>query len=162
VNLARVCNVLVNTDGRDIGSLSRKIMRKLRTIRRTRWKAARAAAPDDGADGALVFPDGMRVRLSGEYSRMINSFRSLGLGLVLASVLIYLLLVALFRSFFGPLIILFAIPLGLIGVLAMLFVTRTTLNVQSCMGVIFMVGIVVANGVLLVDFANKQRRAGAA
>jgi multidrug efflux pump subunit AcrB len=61
----------------------------------------------------------------------------------------------------GPLIIMFTVPLGLIGVLTMLFVTGTTLNVQSEMGVIFLVGIVVSNGVLLVDFANRQRRLGA-
>src|SRR5205807_1811716 len=71
------------------------------------------------------------------------------------------LLVALFRSFVGPFIIMFTVPLGLIGVPTMLFVTRTTLNVQSEMGVIFLVGIVVSNGVLLVDFANKQRKQGA-
>jgi len=61
----------------------------------------------------------------------------------------------------GPFIIMFTVPLGLIGVLIILFVTRTTLNVQSAMGVIFLVGIVVSNGVLLVDFANKQRLLGA-
>src|SRR5205085_9747579 len=85
----------------------------------------------------------------------------LGFGLLMAAVLVYLLLVALFRSWVGPFIIMFAVPLGLIGVLAILFLTRTTLNVQSCMGVIFMVGIVVSNSVLLVDFANKQRKLGA-
>jgi len=103
----------------------------------------------------------MRLNLRGEYARMNESFGSLGLGLAGAAVLVYLLLVVLFRSFVGPLIIMFTIPLGLIGVLTMLFATHTTLNVQSGMGVIFMVGIVVANGVLLVDFANKQRRTGA-
>src|SRR5438105_99258 len=82
-------------------------------------------------------------------------------GFALAVLLVYLLLVALFRSYLGPLIILCAVPLGLIGVLAMLFLTRTTLNVQSSMGVIFMVGIVVANGVLLMDFANQLRGQGA-
>src|SRR5256885_7227335 len=91
---------------------------------------------------------------------MNESLRSLGGGLVMASVLVYLLLVALFRSFVGPFIIMFTVPLGLIGVLAMLFFTKTTLNVQSSMGVIFLVGIVVSNGVLLVDFANKQHRPG--
>ncbi len=73
----------------------------------------------------------------------------------------YLLQVALFRSWVGPFIIMLTVPLGLIGVLAMLFVTRTTLNVQSAMGVIFLVGIAVNNGVLLVEFANKQRKLGA-
>src|SRR5947209_2070690 len=79
----------------------------------------------------------------------------------MAAVLVYLLQVALFRSWVGPFIIMFTVPLGLIGVMIMLFVTRTTLNVQSAMGVIFLVGIAVNNGVLLVEFANKQRKQGA-
>jgi multidrug efflux pump subunit AcrB len=88
-------------------------------------------------------------------------FGDLGIGLILASILVYFLMVPLFRSYMGPFIIMFTVPLGLIGVLTMLFVTRTTLHVQSAMGVIFLVGIVVSNGVLLVDFANKQRQLGA-
>jgi len=75
-------------------------------------------------------------------------------------VLVYLLQVALFRSWVGPFIIMFTVPLGLIGVLTMLLLTHTTLNVQSQMGFIFLVGIAVNNGVLLVEFANKQRKAG--
>src|SRR5438445_4422973 len=92
---------------------------------------------------------------------MNESFSSLGKGLIMAALLVYLLMVPLFRSYLGPFIIMFTEPLGLIGVLAMLFVTRATLNVQSEMGVIFLVGIVVSNGVLLVDFANRQRQLGA-
>jgi multidrug efflux pump subunit AcrB len=69
-------------------------------------------------------------------------------------------MVPLFRSFVSPLIILFTVPLGLIGVLATLWLTKTTLNVQSMVGVIFLVGIVVSNGVLLVDFANRRRKSG--
>jgi CzcA family heavy metal efflux pump len=139
-NLARVFNVLVNTEGRDIGGVAKDIEKKLRD---------------------LAVPAGMRWKLRGEYSRMNDSFGSLSFGLIMAAILVYLLLVALFRSYLGPFIIMFAVPLGLIGVLLMLFLTRTTLNVQSSMGVIFMVGIVVSNSVLLVDFANKQRRLGA-
>jgi multidrug efflux pump subunit AcrB len=144
VNLARVFDVQVNTEGRDIGGLAQDIQKRI-----------------DELKAAGKVPAGIRVELKGEYERMGQSFGSLGLGLVLAAVLVYLLLVALFRSFLGPFIIMFAVPLGLIGVLTMLFVTRTTLNVQSSMGVIFMVGIVVSNSVLLVDFANKQRKQGA-
>jgi multidrug efflux pump subunit AcrB len=140
VALARVYDVMVNTEHRDIGSVARDIQQKLH---------------------GLDIPTGMRINLKGEYSRMNESFGSLGFGLAMAAVLVYLLLVALFRSFQGPFIIMFAVPLGLIGVLTMLYVTHTTLNVQSSMGVIFMVGIVVSNGVLLVDFANKQRKQGA-
>jgi multidrug efflux pump subunit AcrB len=92
---------------------------------------------------------------------MNESTFDLASGLVLATLLVYLLQVALFRSWVGPFIIMFTVPLGLIGVLAMLFVTHTTLNVQSQMGVIFLVGIAVNNGVLLCDFANQQRKRGA-
>ncbi|MBI3407981.1 MAG: efflux RND transporter permease subunit [Planctomycetes bacterium] len=141
VNLARVFNVLVNVEDRDLGGVAEEIKLRIPEL----------ADP----------PAGMRVALRGEYSRMQESFGSLGFGLAMAAVLVYLLLVSLFRSFVGPFIIMFAVPLGLIGVLAMLFLSHTTLNVQSSMGVIFMVGIVVANSVLLVDFANKQRKLGA-
>jgi multidrug efflux pump subunit AcrB len=112
------------------------------------------------AKGEAVLSDGMRWQMRGEYERMNESFLNLALGLAGAAVLVYLLQVALFRSWGGPFIIMFTVPLGLIGVLAMLFVTRTSLNVQSEMGVIFLVGIAVNNGVLLVEFANKQRKAG--
>jgi len=72
-------------------------------------------------------------------------------------VLLSLIMVAQFRSFLAPFVILFAVPLGLIGVLVMLAVTGTTLNVQSFMGVIFMIGIAVSNSILLVEFANRRR-----
>jgi multidrug efflux pump subunit AcrB len=140
VGLARVLNVLVNTRRRDVGSVARDIDARL---------------------AELTVPSDMRIQLKGEYGRMKDSFHDLGKGLVYASVLVYLLLVALFRSYLGPFIIMFTVPLGLIGVLITLFVTKTTLNVQSSMGVIFLVGIVVSNGVLLVDFANKLRKEGA-
>jgi CzcA family heavy metal efflux pump len=140
VGLARTFDVLVNTEGRDVGSVASDVSRAIKDVE---------------------LPAGMRLSLQGEYRRMTDSFGSLGFGLAMAAVLVYLLLVPLFRSYVGPLIIMFAVPLGLIGVLLMLFLTHTTLNVQSSMGVIFMVGIVVSNGVLLVDFANKQRKLGA-
>ncbi len=76
---------------------------------------------------------------------------------MLAIVLIYLIMVAQFRSFLDPFMILFAVPLGVIGVLAILFVTGTTINVQSFMGTIFMVGVAVSNSILLVEFANRLR-----
>ena len=97
---------------------------------------------------------GAMIELSGEYSRMQETFRSLGFGLILATMLIYFLMAALFKSYVTPLVILFAVPLGLVGVVAMLYLTNTAINVQSLLGVIFMVGIVVSNTVLLVDFAR--------
>lgn len=139
VGLKRVVNVLVNTENRDIGSLAADIETALKPIE---------------------LPEGMKIELKGEYARMTESARSLGVGLALASVLVYLLMVPLMRSFVQPLIIMAAVPLGLIGVLLMLWATGTTLNVQSEMGVIFLVGIVVAQGVLLIDFANQLRKQG--
>ncbi len=97
------------------------------------------------------------IELSGEYSRMQDTFRSLGFGLILATMLIYFLMAALFKSYLTPLVILFAVPLGLVGVIVMLYLTDTAINVQSLLGVIFMVGIVVSNTVLLVDFAQNLR-----
>jgi len=136
----RTFDVLVNTEGRDLGGVAAAIDRRLQ---------------------GLEIPEGMHIHRKGEYEQMNSSFRDLAMGLALAALLVYLLQVALFRSWVGPFIIMFTVPLGLIGVLGMLYFTHTTLNVQSAMGVIFLVGIAVNNGVLLVDFANKQRKAGA-
>lgn len=170
VSLARVFDVLVNTEKRDIGTVARELQKKLKALQREEWSRRAGGVPPlvhdaptklvEAQTGALRFPGGMRVSLKGEYSRMTASFSSLGYGLAMAAILVYLLLVALFRSYLGPFIIMFTVPLGLIGVLTALFLTHTTLNVQSEMGVIFLVGIVVSNGVLLVDFANKQRKLG--
>src|SRR5262249_29133785 len=146
VNLARVFDVLVNTRNRDIGGVAGDIQSRLKDLQQAVWtqeSSHGAKTPAVLENQGLIFPNGMRVNLRGEYGRMVDSFGSLGFGLAMASILVYLLLVVLFRSFLSPLIIMFAIPLGLIGVLAMLFFTHTTLNVQSSMGVIFMVGIVV-------------------
>jgi len=88
---------------------------------------------------------------------MRESFGSLGFGLILAGTLIFPIMVAQFRSFLDPFIIMFAVPLGIVGVLLMLWGTGTTLNVQSFMGVIFMIGIAVTNSILLVEFANRLR-----
>jgi len=97
------------------------------------------------------------VRMRGEVASMQESFSSLGFGLLMAAVLIYLLMVAQFGSFLDPFVIMFAVPLGMIGVLVTLFLTGTTINVQSFLGVIFMVGIAVSNSILLVEFANRLR-----
>lgn len=140
---ARVYNVLVNIDNRDVGSVVGDIQRELERMQQEK-----------------LIPERVRVRVTGEYSSMVDSFRTLSLGLALASLFVYFLLVALFRTFLGPFIIMFTVPMGLIGVLTTLHLTGTTLNVESGMGVIFLVGIAVSNGVLLVDFANHRRKEG--
>src|SRR5206468_995896 len=96
-------------------------------------------------------------QMRGEVKSMRESFVSLGFGFALAVVLVYLVMVFQFRSFLDPFIVMFAVPLGLIGVAWMLFATGTHLNIQSVMGMIMMVGIVVSFSVLLVEFANRVR-----
>jgi hydrophobic/amphiphilic exporter-1 (mainly G- bacteria), HAE1 family len=105
-------------------------------------------------------PDGVRIRLGGMVEGMQASFRSFGLGLILALVLLYLILVAQFRSFRDPVLILLAVPPGIAGVLFFLYVTGTTLNVQSLMGVVMMVGMVVSNSILIVEFAHRLQEDG--
>ena len=89
---------------------------------------------------------------------MQDTFRNLGVGLVLASLLIYFLMVALDKSFIVPLAVMLIVPLCLIGILPMLCVTGSAINVQSLLGFIFIVGIKVANTVLMTDYAQELRR----
>jgi multidrug efflux pump subunit AcrB len=91
---------------------------------------------------------------------MQNSFRSFGLGLLLAILLVYLILVAQFSSFIDPFLIVLAVPTGLVGVVISLAVTGTTLNIQSLMGIVMLQGMVVSNSILIVDFANVLRSEG--
>jgi len=110
--------------------------------------------------GNTKLPEGVRVNLRGSVQNMRASFQSFGVGLILAVILVYLILVAQFASFLDPFIILLAVPPGLAGVLLFLLVTGTTLNVMSLMGVVMMVGIVVSNSILIVEFARQMRHQG--
>lgn len=139
VNIVRVIDLYANVQGRDIGSVAGEIQKRI---------------------DSLEVPSGYRVQMRGEVSSMKESFQSLTFGLVLAAMLVYLVMVAQFQSFLDPFIIMFAVPLGLIGVIWMLLLTGTTLNIQSFMGTIFMVGIAVSNSILLVEFANRLMRDG--
>jgi multidrug efflux pump subunit AcrB len=101
---------------------------------------------------------GSTIVLSGEYLRMKQTFNSLGFGLGLASLLIYFLMVGLDKSFVVPLSVMSIVPLCLIGIMPMLLVTGSAVNVQSLLGFIFIVGIKVANSVLMTDYAQELRR----
>lgn len=105
-------------------------------------------------------PDGARVTLRGSVQGMRASFKSFGIGLILSVVLVYLILVAQFASWKDPFIILLAVPPGLAGVLLFLLATGTTLNVMSLMGLVMMVGIVVSNSILIVEFARHLHHEG--
>ena len=137
--LRKVVDLYVNLDTEDLGRVGASIEDLLRTTK---------------------LPKGVRVDLRGSLEGMRQSFRSFGLGLILALALLYLVLVAQFRSFLDPLLILLAVPMGLIGVLGLLWATDTTINVQSLMGVVMMSGIVVSNSILLVEFMRRLREEG--
>lgn len=105
-------------------------------------------------------PDGFTVRISGQSAAQAQAFSGLGWAGLLAVLLVYMVLAAQFKSLLDPLIILCSVPLGLAGVVLLLYATHTTISVNSLMGVIMMIGIVVSNGVLLVDYANVLQRKG--
>ena len=105
-------------------------------------------------------PANLRINLRGLVITMQNSFRSFGIGLVLAILLVYLILVAQFASFTDPFLIVLAVPTGLVGVIITLVATGTTLNIQSLMGIVMLQGMVVSNSILIVDFANVLRSEG--
>ncbi|MGP8239286.1 MAG: efflux RND transporter permease subunit, partial [Limisphaerales bacterium] len=105
-------------------------------------------------------PKGTVIHVRGLIQAMLTSFKSFGLGLLISTLLVYLILVAQFKSFVDPFLILLAIPTGLTGVLLILWITGTTLNIMSLMGLIMMVGIVVSNSILIVEFTNRLRAAG--
>jgi CzcA family heavy metal efflux pump len=136
----RVIDVDAAVHGRDLGSATSAVQREINHL------------------GKL--PAGTHVVIRGQSQAMRDSFRTLGEGLVLAIVLVYLLMVANFQSWLEPFVIMMAVPGALAGVLWMLAITGTTINVESLMGAIMAVGVGVANGNLLITFANELREDG--
>jgi len=114
----------------------------------------RVANAVDKVTARTHLPEGVGLVMRGMVEGMRQSFRSFGFGLILALALLYLVLVAQFRSFVDPFLILLAVPTGLTGVLLLLWLTGTTVNVVSLMGVVMMVGIVTSNSILIVEFAH--------
>ncbi|HEV2500382.1 MAG TPA: efflux RND transporter permease subunit, partial [Terriglobia bacterium] len=133
----RVVDIESNVQGRDLGGVSKDILGKIQSL------------------GTL--PAGVQVMLRGQYDVMESSFRSLGLGLILAILLVYFLMVVLFQSWVDPFIIMMAVPGALAGIIWILAFTHTTINVESLMGSIMAVGIATSNSILLVSFANDLR-----
>jgi multidrug efflux pump subunit AcrB len=109
----------------------------------------------------VKLPKDVTIDIKGEVANMRGAFNNFALALPLAVLLIYLVMVGLFRSMIDPLIILVAVPLGWIGTILMLHFTNTSVNVESMIGTLMMMGIVVSNSILLVDFANRMVRHGA-
>ena len=116
---------------------------------------SRLAAGVDRIVARLKHPANVIIRARGIVGAMRGSFRSFGIGLILSVVLVYLVLVAQFKSFLDPVLILLAVPPGLTGVILVLTATGTTLNIMSLMGVVMMVGVVVSNSILIVEFTHR-------
>jgi hydrophobic/amphiphilic exporter-1 (mainly G- bacteria), HAE1 family len=108
----------------------------------------------------LTLPPGYTVQLRGGFQQLNNSFTTLGQALVLSVILEYMLLVALYESWFYPIVLILGVPLGIVGALLGLFVTHNTLNIFSIIGLIMAVGLVAKTGILLVDFTNTLRKRG--
>ena len=132
--IQRAADVYVTPKGEDLGRLSSSIDKII-------------------ADAKI--PANVRVNLRGMVQGMRESFKSFGFGFILAAALLYLILVAQFRSFIDPVLIMLAIPMGFIGVFIILLLTGTTLNVMSLMGVLMLIGVAGSNSILIVDFAHK-------
>ena len=167
-NITRVTDVYVNVlPGFDVGSIVSAIEHKLKTNR----ELALLSTQDDRGEifqlgkadpaQALDHPfKGMGIRVMGEVQTMRSSFSQFRTGLIIAGILVYLAMVAQFRSFIDPFIILLTVPLGFIGVVAALYLTQSNLSIMSFMGIIMMVGIVVEYSIVLVDFANRLVKEG--
>ncbi|MFI5345497.1 MAG: efflux RND transporter permease subunit [Elusimicrobiota bacterium] len=139
VNLDPVVDIYMDAQSRDVGGLSAEIASVI---------------------AGTAMPEGYSARVRGEYAEMRKAVAPLGGGFLLAVVLVYLVLVIQFRSYALPLIILSAIPLGLVGIAVMLAVTGTYFSIQAAIGAIFMIGIAVANGVLIIEFIVHHHRDG--
>jgi multidrug efflux pump subunit AcrB len=137
--LRRLIDVYVSPKGEDLGGLANQV---------------------DTIIAHTQLPENVRVTMRGSVEGMRASFRSFAIGLILSVILVYLILMAQFSSFIDPLIILLAIPPGIMGVILFLLMTHTTVNVMSLMGVIMMTGIVVSNSILIVEFTRSLRKEG--
>ncbi|MBS0359039.1 MAG: efflux RND transporter permease subunit [Proteobacteria bacterium] len=135
VNFRPVISVYLDAQGRDIGGLSKDV---LNVIKKS------------------SIPENYSAHIRGEISEMHDSVQYLGGGFILAAMLVYLILVVQFRSFLLPLIIMTTVPMGLIGIVLMLLLTKTYFSIQAAIGAIFMIGIAVANGVLLIEFISHH------
>jgi multidrug efflux pump subunit AcrB len=137
--IQRVADVYVTPSGEDLGKVTADINRLI---------------------AGSSFAGNVRINLRGMVQGMQASFKSFAVGLSLSVVLLFLILVAQFRSFTDPFLIMLAIPMGFIGVMVVLPLTNTTLNVMSLMGVLMLVGVAASNSILIVEFAHRLEAEG--
>ena len=154
-NIQPTIDLSMGVYGRDLGHISDDVTKVIDAFGVSQGDGT--WLPFDPASSRKTPLKGAKIVLSGEYSRMQDTFRNLGFGLIGAVVLIYFLMVGLDKSWVVPLTVIAIVPLCLIGILPALYFTGTAVNVQSLLGFIFVVGIKVANTVLMTDFAQELR-----
>jgi HAE1 family hydrophobic/amphiphilic exporter-1 len=137
----RVAIVSANLAGRDLGSASQEL-------------AARIAG--------VALPADVTLELGGQNREMESSFRSLQLAILLAVFLVYLVMASQFESLLHPFVIMFTLPMAIVGVVLTLLLTGTSINVMVLIGGVALAGIVVNNGIVLIDYANQLRAKGLA
>ena len=137
VNQERMIDVSANLSGRNLSAVIKDIQNRLEAIK---------------------MPIGYDAEITGDYKEQQESFRELFIGIILALLLVYMVMASQFESIRDPVIVMFSVPFAIIGVALMLFLTRTTFNIQSYIGLIMLGGIVVNNAILLVDTTNRRRR----
>ena len=140
-NIALSFDVMASVHGTDLGRVSKEVARIVEEFREQ-------------------LPRGTTISIRGQVENMNSSFRGLAFGMIFAVLLVYMLMVVNFQSWTDPFIILTALPGALSGILWMLFLTRTTISVPTLMGAIMCIGVATANSILLVTFANDQRKLG--
>jgi multidrug efflux pump subunit AcrB len=140
-NIQPVVDLFVSVSGRDLGSVAADVEKAIEPIR-------------------AQLPKGSKITVRGQVETMKTSFVGLGIGLIMAIVLVYLLIVVNFQSWIDPLIIISALPAALAGIAWMLFLTGTTLSVPALTGAIMTMGVATANSILMVSFARQRLLAG--
>jgi multidrug efflux pump subunit AcrB len=150
--------VSLGVHGRDLGHVSDDVARVLNEFGAPDAEESGNWRPWDPTSREKRPLIGSKIVLSGEYLRMQDTFNSLFRSLILAALLIYFLMVGLDRSFLVPLSVMSIVPICLIGIMLMLYVTGSAVNVQSLLGFIFVIGVQVANSVLMTDYAQELRR----
>jgi len=137
----RKATITANVFGRDLGSTVKEIQTAIKDVK-------------------VNLPSGYFIEIGGSYKNMKDSFTILLYALLLAMIVVYVIMASLFESFTHPLVIMFTLPLAIIGVVLLLLITGTALSIPSFVGIIILAGIVVNNGIVLIDHTNQLRRQG--
>src|SRR5262249_28227365 len=140
-NIQPIYEVYANVQGRDLGSVASEIDRTVAGLQKE-------------------LSPGNSIQVLGQIGSMNDAFRDMGIGLLFASVFVYLLMVVNYQNFGDPLVVILALPATFCGIATMLYITGTTLSVPSLMGAIMAVGVASANSILLVTFAREEQLAG--